>query len=77
MQSKCHLSLDQLQQNALWELLIFFMPLARQRDCHCILKTDFKSVVSENKGWLSTLNRYIEGGLSEEDTESSSDFPQG
>lgn len=37
----------------------------------------FKSVVSENKGWLSTLNRYIEDGLSEEATESSYDFPQG
>lgn len=37
----------------------------------------FKSVVSENKGWLSTLNRYIEDGLSEEAAESSYDFPQG
>lgn len=50
IQSKCHLFLDQLQKNTLWELLIFCMSSARQRECHCILKTDFKSVVSENKG---------------------------
>lgn len=50
MQSKCHLPLDQLQQSTLWVLLIFGMLLARQRDCHHILKADLKSIVLEDKG---------------------------
>lgn len=69
-------ALDQLQQSTLWGLLISGMPLARQRDCHCILKADLKSIVFEDKGCLSTLNRHIEGGLEEEATESTSDLPQ-